>query len=291
LTRDDSSEYTPWPYPPTDEPAMSAQDWRQASPNVDSRAAPLFNPSDGASPALAGETPLHLYPQSPQPVSPQSHGQGHYSHAIPYSSPYGQVPPISNAGHLINSNWAPPPQGASPVQETGNRIGPLSPRAQPEPPPSFDPYLEAPASPKSPLPLPATRDTKVLLSLDGDGIRGLSTILLVESLVNAICSKMGRRADPFQIFDLICGTSTGGILAIMLGRLRMRAHKAREAYMQISRAMFNDKRAFFVSLDPHAPPPPNDMQSLESSIEEVITNEGGNVDDVFFDARPDSANV
>jgi hypothetical protein len=201
------------------------------------------------------------------------------------------VPPISNTSHLTNSNWVPPPQGASPAPEIGDRISAPTPLTQPEPLPSFDPYLEAPASPKSPLPLPATRDTKVLLSLDGDGVRGLSTILLVESLVNAICSKMGRRADPFQIFDLICGTSTGGILAIMLGRLRMRAHKAREAYMQISRAMFNDKRTFFVSLDPHAPPPTNGTQSLESSIEEVITNESGNIDDVFFDARPDSANV
>jgi hypothetical protein len=131
----------------------------------------------------------------------------------------------------------------------------------------------------------------VLLSLDGDGVRGLSAILLVESLVNAICSKMGRRVDPFQIFDLICGTSTGGILAIMLGRLRMRAHKAREAYVRVARAMFIDKWAFFVSLDPHAPRPQNDTPTLENSLKEVLTNENGNVDDVFFDARTDSANV
>ena len=136
----------------------------------------------------------------------------------------------------------------------------------------------------------ANRETKILLSLDGDGVRGLSAVLLVESLVNAVCSKLGRRIDPYQMFDLIGGTSTGGILGIMLGRLRMRPHNAREAYIRLARTMYMDKRQFYQSLDPHVPQPLyNDAH--ETAIKETITSEGQDVDDAFTDTRQDSTHV
>jgi len=61
-----------------------------------------------------------------------------------------------------------------------------------------------------------------LLSLDGGGVRGLSSLLILQELMQEI----GRRKDqevplPCEYFDLIGGTSTGGLIAIMLGRLRM----------------------------------------------------------------------
>jgi hypothetical protein len=78
--------------------------------------------------------------------------------------------------------------------------------------------------------LSRNRETKILLSIDGDGVRGLSALLLIESLVNAICVKLGQRLDPHQIFDLTGGSSLGGVIAILLCRLQMQAHRAREAY-------------------------------------------------------------
>jgi Patatin-like phospholipase len=69
-----------------------------------------------------------------------------------------------------------------------------------------------------------------ILALDGGGVRGLSSLLIVERLmleVHRIMTDNGQRtADgkpppPCEYFDLICGTSTGGLIAIMLGRLRM----------------------------------------------------------------------
>lgn len=140
--------------------------------------------------------------------------------------------------------------------------------------------------------MPANRETKVLLSLDGDGVRGLSSMLLVESLVNAVCVKIGRQLSPYQIFDLMAGTSTGGVLAILLGRLRMQAHSARESYKQLLKQTFLNKKAFFVSLDPHIPTPSEvDGRALENEIKAVVKREVGNEDEVFLDARKDSADV
>jgi patatin-like phospholipase/acyl hydrolase len=69
-----------------------------------------------------------------------------------------------------------------------------------------------------------------ILALDGGGVRGLSSLLIVRSLMHEVQrilvdngqAKTGDKLPiPCQYFDLICGTSTGGLIAIMLGRLRM----------------------------------------------------------------------
>jgi patatin-like phospholipase/acyl hydrolase len=72
-----------------------------------------------------------------------------------------------------------------------------------------------------------------ILSLDGGGVRGLSSLLILREIMEEI----GRRNEPedydagehhhseiplpCEYFDMIGGSSTGGIIAIMLGRLRM----------------------------------------------------------------------
>jgi hypothetical protein len=140
--------------------------------------------------------------------------------------------------------------------------------------------------------LSRTRETKILLSIDGDGIRGLSALLVVESLVNAICVKIGQRLDPHQIFDLTGGSSLGGVIAILLCRLQMQAHRAREAYKRISSQVFINKRDFFVSLDPNASAPHGDGgAALDNEIKAVIQQELGIQDERFFDGREGSGDV
>jgi len=61
-----------------------------------------------------------------------------------------------------------------------------------------------------------------ILSLDGGGIRGLSSLAILKEVMDAV----GRMAEvppplPCEYFDLIGGTSTGGLIALMLGRLGM----------------------------------------------------------------------
>lgn len=69
-----------------------------------------------------------------------------------------------------------------------------------------------------------------ILALDGGGVRGLSSLLIVQRLLQEVQRIMeengqsttdGKPPRPCEYFDLICGTSTGGLIAIMLGRLRM----------------------------------------------------------------------
>ncbi|KAF2714998.1 FabD/lysophospholipase-like protein [Pleomassaria siparia CBS 279.74] len=285
LIRNEASGYRHWPNPPTE------QDSRHGAPPAgDSRDIPPSSLIQGTVPPSTVQNYPRDHLQNLYTTAPQAQRPGWLSHAVPYTSPYQQVPPSA-----LNANQAsePHPRISSPTAGNAGRLTAHISHAQLDPPRSHfaDPYLDTPSSPTSPLPLPGTRDTKVLLSLDGDGVRGLSTILLVESLVNAICSKMGRRADPYQIFDLIGGASTGGVLAVMLGRLRMRAHRAREAYVQISKAIFLDKWNFFASLDPHTPQRNHEAESLDNILKEIIIHEKVNINDPFFDTRTDSTNV
>ncbi|KAL6411799.1 phospholipase [Ilyonectria robusta] len=58
-----------------------------------------------------------------------------------------------------------------------------------------------------------------LLALDGGGVRGLSSRMILQNLMSTI--DPDSPSKPCDYFDMICGTSTGGLIAIMLGRLRM----------------------------------------------------------------------
>jgi predicted acylesterase/phospholipase RssA len=62
-----------------------------------------------------------------------------------------------------------------------------------------------------------------ILALDGGGVRGLSSLLILREIMEEIERKSGAEKTPLpcEYFDLIGGTSTGGLIAIMLGRLRM----------------------------------------------------------------------
>jgi Patatin-like phospholipase len=62
-----------------------------------------------------------------------------------------------------------------------------------------------------------------ILALDGGGVRGLSSLLILREIMEEIGrqSGAGRTPLPCEYFDLIGGTSTGGLIAIMLGHLRM----------------------------------------------------------------------
>jgi hypothetical protein len=47
--------------------------------------------------------------------------------------------------------------------------------------------------------------------------------------------------EPHDIFDLVAGTSTGGLIAVMLGKLGMTVEQSIEAYYHLSATIFGKK--------------------------------------------------
>ncbi|KAK4930587.1 hypothetical protein LTR49_003001 [Elasticomyces elasticus] len=85
-----------------------------------------------------------------------------------------------------------------------------------------------------------------LLSLDGGGVKGLSTLYLLRGIMQLLNDK--RKAQnldgvkPCEIFDLIGGTSTGGLIAIMLGRLEMDVDECITEYKNLMCTIFDEKK-------------------------------------------------
>ncbi|GAW26584.1 putative patatin-like phospholipase [Rosellinia necatrix] len=84
-----------------------------------------------------------------------------------------------------------------------------------------------------------------ILSLDGGGVRGYSMLIILQELMHRtyveIEGKAPRRDQipkPCDHFDLIVGTGTGGLIAIMLGRLRLDIEQCKELYVEMTRMVF-----------------------------------------------------
>jgi patatin-like phospholipase/acyl hydrolase len=79
-----------------------------------------------------------------------------------------------------------------------------------------------------------------LLSLDGDGIRGLSTLQVLKTILERLARERGleKPPKPCEFFDMIRGTSTGGLIALMLGRMGMNIDECIEAYVELSDKVF-----------------------------------------------------
>lgn len=89
-----------------------------------------------------------------------------------------------------------------------------------------------------------------ILSLDGGGVRGYSMLILLQELMHKTYVETEGRAPrydqvpkPCEHFDLIAGTGTGGLIAIMLGRLRLDLETCKDVYVRMTRKVFvSDKR-------------------------------------------------
>ncbi|KAL4819016.1 serine hydroxymethyltransferase-domain-containing protein [Aspergillus spinulosporus] len=90
-----------------------------------------------------------------------------------------------------------------------------------------------------------------ILSLDGGGVRGYSMLILLQELMHRIYveieGKPPRRDQipkPCDYFDLIAGTGTGGLIALMLGRLRLDLETCKDVYVRMTRRVFETDKTF-----------------------------------------------
>ncbi|KDQ51869.1 hypothetical protein JAAARDRAFT_102817, partial [Jaapia argillacea MUCL 33604] len=79
---------------------------------------------------------------------------------------------------------------------------------------------------------------------DGGGIRGLSQLVILRELMDRVKSVGGLVEPPLpgEFFDLIGGTGTGGLIALMLGPLRMSVADAMTAYGRMSEEVFSETK-------------------------------------------------
>ena len=72
--------------------------------------------------------------------------------------------------------------------------------------------------------LPEPSKPLKILTLDGGGLQAISTLLILNKLLDTIAAKNGvqhQKPRPCDVFDTIAGVGTGGWLAILLGRFHM----------------------------------------------------------------------
>jgi Patatin-like phospholipase len=80
---------------------------------------------------------------------------------------------------------------------------------------------------------------------DGGGVRGYSMLIIIQELMHRTYVEMEGTAPrrdqipkPCDHFDLIVGTGTGGLIALMLGRLRLDLETCKELYVRLTRMVF-----------------------------------------------------
>ncbi|KAG6878412.1 hypothetical protein C0993_007013 [Termitomyces sp. T159_Od127] len=80
--------------------------------------------------------------------------------------------------------------------------------------------------------------------VDGGGIRGLSELLILEEIMQRIkaTEQLPDIPRPCEYFDLIGGTSTGGLIAILLGRLCMSVADAISVYNEFAEKVFSETK-------------------------------------------------
>lgn len=87
---------------------------------------------------------------------------------------------------------------------------------------------------------------KIVLSIDGGGARGFACLVMLSHLMEILNRNGGHNHDaghallPCDIFDLICGTSTGGLIAILLGRLGLDCDTAISVYKELVPSLFGE---------------------------------------------------
>ncbi|KAH6986805.1 acyl transferase/acyl hydrolase/lysophospholipase, partial [Ilyonectria destructans] len=117
------------------------------------------------------------------------------------------------------------------------------------------------------------------LAFDGGGVHGLSSLMILQNLISTIDPDSPPK--PCDYFDMICGTSTGGLIAIMLGRPRMTVDECITAYTSLSDKVF-EKKSHRVNANGQLQGR-FDTVALEQAVKQILVDNGHSEDALLKD--------
>lgn len=129
-----------------------------------------------------------------------------------------------------------------------------------------------------------------ILCIDGGGIKGYTALLILRRIFRTIAAEgqFPTPPRPCDIFDLITGTSTGGLIAVMLGRLHMTVDECIEVYERLGKEVFG-KRLVGGQLGRiikgMASSPFYDIDILQEQIRKVLESEKVPLDEPFLESE------
>ena len=135
--------------------------------------------------------------------------------------------------------------------------------------------------------MPATESLRIL-SLDGGGIKGYTSLLILKRVFRTMVDLKGlpEESRPCDVFDLIVGTSTGGLIAVMLGRLRMTIDECLELYAEIGKSVFGKRPSIvgkvakgLISSSFY------DIKTFQKQIKDVIKMRGLKKEEAFCETK------
>ena len=134
---------------------------------------------------------------------------------------------------------------------------------------------------------PAPESLRVLC-IDGGGIKGYTALLILRRIFRTMAAEAGLKEPPkpCDVFNLIAGTSTGGIIAVMLARLHMSVDKCIEVYERLGKEVFGRMVGgnFGRFLRGMASSPFYDIETLQEQIRKVMEETGTEPDEPFKEA-------
>ncbi|HEY4785696.1 MAG TPA: CBASS cGAMP-activated phospholipase [Bacteroidales bacterium] len=119
-----------------------------------------------------------------------------------------------------------------------------------------------------------------ILSIDGGGIRGVFPAMFLTDLEAKLKADGKENWQIYQNFDLICGTSTGGIIAIALA-LGIPAKEIFELYLEKAKDIFGNKRNSISQLFYSS----HKRDVLESLIKEIFQDVNNGKDPILKDCK------
>ena len=119
-----------------------------------------------------------------------------------------------------------------------------------------------------------------LLALDGGGVRGLSSLMILQQLMATVDPDAPPK--PCDYFDMIGGTSTGGLIAIMLGRLQMTVDECIDGYTSLSDKVF-EKKSIGVTIKGKIRGRFN-IAELEQAVKQILAQRGLSEDILLKDS-------